>query len=153
MLKNVRKTGRKTTLKSDKKCIESSKNCLSEHASELGSKLDSFGSGKSFESIVNSSKIACSSASEKCSKMVPFWSRFGGQHRRRTVFSGGSKSNEKHSRSLVDLGCQSEVQNRSQIVHFLMFLLEPCFGGSWNRFLIDFGTIFDRCSVNLGVNF
>ena len=68
MLKKVRKTGRKTTLKSDQKRIGSSKNGLSEHASELDWKFDSFGSGKSFESIVNSSKIVWSPLSENGSK-------------------------------------------------------------------------------------
>ena len=86
MLKKVRKTGRKTTLKSDQKHFEFSKNGLSERASELRWKFDSFGSGKSFESIVNSSKIVWSPRSKNVSKLVPFWTLFGAQNRCYTAF-------------------------------------------------------------------
>ena len=128
-VEKVTEKGRTVTLKSVQNRVGISKKSSSEHTSKLGRFFDTFGGATSFESIVNSSKIACPPASEKCSKMVPCWGRFGGQNRRWTVFLGGPKNNEKHRRLFVDFGCQNEVQNRSEIIMFLVFFWNPVWEG------------------------
>ena len=115
------KQGRKLTPKMSQNQVPSSKKGLSEYASKLGRIFDASGGAKSFQSIVNSSKIAWSPVLKKWSKWGPFWSRFGGQNRCYTVFLEVPKNNKNQSRFLDDLGCQNEVQNRSKIVHFLTF--------------------------------
>ena len=73
------------------------------------------GGPKSFQSIVNSSKIACSPTSEKRSNFVTFWSRFRPPNRNFSCFGRVQKSSKELWTCWFDFGVKHGPQNRSKI--------------------------------------